>query len=112
MTDKQFHVLFGEALASADRDAFVSEWALASIWDDAPDSEISADRLIQLGSIWDASHRSVRDIAAAAELSQRQLAERFCVPYRTMEDWCRGLRTPPDYVRLMMQECLGLIHRL
>ncbi|MGN0968112.1 MAG: helix-turn-helix domain-containing protein [Oscillospiraceae bacterium] len=111
MTDMQFHSLFGEALNDTDRDAFVSDWALSSIWGDEPDAEIPEDRLDQIGAIWDAAHRSVREIAALASLSQRKLAERFCVPYRTVEDWCRGLRTPPDYVRLMMQECLGLIDR-
>lgn len=54
--------------------------------------------------------RSVRDIAAAAHLSQRKMAERFCIPYRTMEDWCRGVRACPVYTRLMMQECLGLFN--
>lgn len=52
--------------------------------------------------------RSVRDIAAAAGLNQRELAERFGIPRRTVEDWCRGVRQCPPYVRLMMQECLGL----
>lgn len=109
MTDKQFYALFGEALSSTDRDDFVSAWALSSIWDDAPDTDIPKGRLTHLVSIWDAAHRSVRDITVASELSQRKLAERFCIPYRTMEDWCRGLRTPPDYVRLMMQRLLGLV---
>lgn len=54
--------------------------------------------------------RSVRDIAAAAGLNQRELAERFGIPRRTVEDWCRGVRQCPSYVRLMMQECLGLYH--
>lgn len=52
--------------------------------------------------------RSVRDIAAVASLNQRELAERFGIPRRTVEDWCRGVRQCPPYVRLMMQECLGL----
>ena len=77
----------------------------------APDAEIPEDRLDQIGAIWEAAHRTVREIAALSGLSQRKLAERFCIPYRTVEDWCRGLRTPPDYVRLMMQECLGLVDR-
>lgn len=111
MTDSIFYILFGEALIDNDRDSFVSDWALSSIWVDDQDAEISEDRLEQIGSIWDSAHRSVRDIALSAGLSQRKLAERFCIPYRTIEDWCRGLRTPTDYVRLMMQECLGLISR-
>lgn len=111
MDAKTFALLFGEALASKDRDAFVSDWALSSIWMDSQDGDIPPERISQLVSIWDAAHRSVREIAALAGMSQRKLAERFCIPYRTIEDWCRGLHNPPDYVRLMMQECLGLIEQ-
>lgn len=111
MDIKTFYLIFGDAIASNDRDAFVSDWSLSSIWCDGPDTEIPADRPDQLGSIWDAAHRSVREIAKLSGLSQRKLAERFCIPYRSIEDWCRGLHNPPDYVRLMMQECLGLIDR-
>lgn len=57
----------------------------------------------------DATHRSVKEIAAAAGMSQRKLAERFGIPYRTMENWCEGRRKCPDYVKMMMQEILGLI---
>lgn len=111
MDTKTFSILFGEAIASKDRTAFISDWALSSIWEDRPDADIPPEHVSQLGSIWDASHRSVREIAKLSGLSQRKLAERFCIPYRSIEDWCRGLHNPPDYVRLMMQECLGLIDR-
>lgn len=111
MTGKQLRTLWEDALLSTDRGAFVSDWALSSLWGDQPDAEIPSQRLAQIGDVWDAAHRSARHIASAAGLSQRQLAERFCIPYRTMEDWCGARRTPPDYVRLMMQMCLGLIPR-
>lgn len=51
---------------------------------------------------------SVRDIAAASGLSHRKLAERFQIPYRTMENWCAGKSECAVYIRLMMQECLGI----
>lgn len=111
MTDKQFYTIFGESMNYTDRDAFVSDWALSSMWDDAPDADIPEGRLSQIGAIWDAAHRSMHDIAVCAGLSHRKLAERFCIPYRSMEDWCSGAHSAPGYVRLMMQECLGLIVR-
>ena len=111
MDTKTLSFLFVSALEIKDRDAFIAELALSSIWDDIQDGDIHKDRVSQIGSIWDAAHRSVREIAALAGMSQRKLAERFCIPYRTIEDWCRGLHNPPDYVRLMMQECLGLIEQ-
>lgn len=58
-----------------------------------------------------ASSMSVKEIAKAAGMSQTALANRFGIPRRTMEDWCRGVSKCPLYTRLMMQECLGLYKR-
>ena len=107
MTDKQYYYCVAEATNYADLDAYISDLALSSIWGDAED--IPPERLEALGQIWDATHRSVKDIAAAAGLSYRKLAERFCIPYRTMENWSAESRECPLYLRLMMQECLGLL---
>lgn len=111
MTDKQFTFCLNEAKNYADRDAYISDLALSTAWGDAPDMGIPSDRIESLGEIYDAAHRSVKDIAGAAGMSCRKLAERFCIPYRTMENWCGGQRECPDYLRMMMQECLGLIKR-
>ena len=111
MTDKQYTICVTEAQNYTDRDAYISDLALSSIFGDLPGDDIPPARLEQLGSIYDAVHRSVKDIAAAAGLSQRKLAERFCIPYRTVENWCGGHRECPDYVRLMMQELLGQLDR-
>lgn len=116
MTDKQYMLCVNEAESYNDRDAFVSDLALSSIWDDADGADIPQERITALGEIWDACHRSVKDIASAAGLSHRKLAERFCIPYRTMDNWCGSQNSPsarscPLYTKLMMQECLGLLHR-
>lgn len=99
-----------EALTITDRDEFISELALSTIWEDEG-TEIPQERIDWLAQLWDAAHRSCKDIAAAAGASQRKLAERFAIPYKTVEDWCRGTRTPPAYTLMMMQECLGLFRR-
>lgn len=109
MIDKQRMYCVSEALEYTDRDAYVSDLALSAIWGDPADADIPADRLETLGKIWDAVHRSVREIADAAGLSHRKLAERFCVPYRTMENWCSSTNNCPVYIRLMMQQLLGLL---
>lgn len=51
---------------------------------------------------------TVREILKAADMTQKELSERFQIPRRTVEDWSRGARTCPPYVRRMMQELLGL----
>ena len=70
MTDKQFCTLFVAALA-ADRDAFVSDWSLSSVWGDAPDADIPADRIDTLARLWDAAHLTIRDIRQATGLYVR-----------------------------------------
>lgn len=111
MTDKQFMTCVAEAANYTDRDAYVSDLSLSSMWGDSEDDAIPADRIDALGDIWDACHRSIKAIAADANMSGRKLAERFCIPYRTVEDWSAGKRECPIYTRLMMQECLGLLRR-
>lgn len=111
MTDKQYTICVAEAQNYTDREAYISDLSLSSMWGDGPEDDIPTARIEQLGSIYDAVQRSVKQIASDAGMSQRKLAERFCIPVRTIEDWCAGKRTPPDYVRLMMQELLGQISR-
>lgn len=112
MTDKQFLLCVTETDHYTDRGEYISDLSLSSIWGDSEtDSAPPQERIDAIGQIWDACHRSVKDIAAAAGMSQRKLAERFCIPYRTMENWCNDKRSCRLYDRLMMQECLGLLKR-
>lgn len=112
MTDKQFNVCVAETDSYTDKDAYISDLCLSSMWGDADDAEIPAERIEALSNIWDACHRSVKQIAADAGLSCRKLAEHFCIKYRTMENWGAGTRECPLHTRLMMQECLGLFTRV
>ena len=78
MTNKQFYICVSEAAEYASRDSYISDIALSSIWEDDESTEIPPERIAALGSIWDACHRSVRDIVASAGMTQRAFAERFC----------------------------------
>lgn len=109
MTDKQRTFCLTEASNYTDRDAYISDLSLSSIWGDKWDDDIPEERIAALGKIWDSANRSVKQIASDAGISQRKLAERFSIPYRTVENWSTGSRTCPLYVRLMMQELLGLL---
>lgn len=109
LTDKQRMYCLSEAANYPDADAYISDLALSSIWGDAPEDDIPQERIEALRFLWDAANRNVRDIAEAAGLSQRKLAERFSIPYRTVENWCTDQRECSLYIRLMMQEILGLI---
>lgn len=111
MNDHTFSTLWAEALTATDRDAYVSDWTLSTIWGDDPDAEIPQERIAHLDQIWDAAHMSVRQMCKAAKLSQVALAQRFCIPYRTVQNWCGDVSKCPDYVRLLLAEALGLIKR-
>lgn len=111
MNDHLFSTIFSDALAASDRDAFISDWALSSAWGDAEDAEIPAARIEAIGSIWDAAHMSIKDIRSASGLSQIAFARHLCIPRRSVEDWERGLRTCPDYLRLLIAEHFGFFHR-
>lgn len=107
MTIPQYHAAVAEADRCSDRDTYISDFARAPIWDDPDGAEVPAGRLDDLAQIWDACHRSVKDIAAMNGLSMRKLAERFCYTYRAMESWSGGQRGCAVQVRLMMQQVLG-----
>lgn len=105
MTDKLFFSLFSAALSSSNRDAFVS------VWGDASDADIPADRIDLLARLWDAAHLTIRDIRQHTGLSQAAFATRYCIPTRTLEDWERGARSCPDYLRLLLAQATGLYTR-
>lgn len=108
MTDKLFCALFAAALTAADRDAFVYDWSLSSAWGDALDADSPADRIDLLARLWDAAHLTIRDIRQHTGLSQAAFATRYCIPTRTLEDWERGVRSCPDYLRLLLAQVTGI----
>ena len=103
MTDKQFNTVFSDALSTQDRDAFVSGWSLSSLFTGADEAAPVDPALVE-----ELGHLSVSDIRAATGLAQRAFAERHCIPCRTIEDWERGARSCPAYLRLLLAqaECL------
>ena len=108
MTRKQYNFCVTEAANYSSSGAYVSGIMRASIWGDAPDAPIPPERLDQLRSIYAATSRPVREIVATAGMTQAAFAEHFCIPRRTLQDWCRGVRECPLYTRLMIQQCMGM----
>lgn len=111
MTNKQFNFCYAEIANYTDRQAYVSDLVFSSIWEDSDTGDIQAARIKAVENLWDAYHKTVKEISADAGMSNRKLAERFSIPYRTMENWCSEKNSCPAYVRLMMQEILGQFSR-
>lgn len=108
MTYKQYNFCVAEAANYDNVDAYISDVALSTIWDDAPDAPIPPERLENLRNIYTAATRTVREVVAAVGMTQAAFAEHFCIPRRTVEDWCRGITKCPLYTRLLIQQCIGL----
>ena len=109
MTDTQLTFCVRECAAYESREAFISDLANSSIWGLREDNGIPHPLAESLGVVWDAVHRPVREIVAASGLSQAAFGERYCIPKRTVENWCSGSRECPVYVRLLLQRAEGLI---
>ena len=99
--------IYAETGAYTDRDAYISDMALSSIWGDAEDAEIPADRLALLGGIWDGTHCTIADLLKKHGLTQTGFAQYFNVPLRTVQGWCLGERTCPPDVAAMAAEILA-----
>ena len=50
--------------------------------------------------------RTIKELCEFYEITQTELARRFEIPLRTVQDWHAGRRTPPTYVALMLEELL------
>lgn len=108
MNDKNFNLIWHDALKSADRSAFVSEWSLYSIWGDQDDKGVAKIK-DEIGKIWDVCHMTVRDLCNNIGIGQSELSRKFCIPLRTVQNWCGGQNPCPPYVVLMMARLLEMI---
>lgn len=108
MTGKQFSVCWQAASRYPDAKAFISDMGRSAIWGDRPGDKPPVYRLQQLGCIWSAVHTGVRNIRKHTGLSQAAFGERFLIPARTIQDWEGGRRTPPDYIRLLLMQSVGM----
>lgn len=50
--------------------------------------------------------KTIKTICETYGLTQAELARRFGIPLRTVQDWHAGRRTPPDYVVNMIVKIL------
>lgn len=106
MTDTQFSFCVRECANYTDLDAYVSDLALSTIWgDNAPAATVR----FGLRSLYTAVNRTPKEIVAASGLSQTAFAERYCIPRRTVENWCSGVNECPLYTRLLLQRAEGLL---
>ena len=112
ITDEQFYTLAGGAVKYTDRDAYISDYSLSSIWGDADGAaDIPPERIELVAKMWDICHLSPKDIRAAAGLTQAAFSQRFLISTRAIEQWEGGQRECRLYLRLLLAEAVGLFRR-
>ena len=109
MTKDQYYYAVTEAAEYPDLDAYLSDVAMSTVWGNDPETPIPQQRLDDLAAIFAAVHRTPREILALTGLSQAGFAQRYVMPRRTLQDWLLGNHTCPLYLRLLVQQSLGLL---
>lgn len=54
---------------------------------------------------------TIKEIAKAHGISNRELARRCGIPIRTVENWSSGKATPPEYVLTLIESHLKILER-
>lgn len=51
--------------------------------------------------------KTIKQLCEEYSITQTELARRYGIPLRSVQDWHAGRRTPPPYVVKMLDELLG-----
>lgn len=97
--DKLFSELWKKASDSEDETQFVREELRKINYK----YNIPLDHYMDmLHSIYFLSHIPIREIVLKSGYSKASFGYKFCIPIRTLENWCDESRPCPPYVRLML----------
>ncbi len=112
MNSKTFFALLEDAVVSSDKDAYVEEWAISNVFEPGKNAPIAIyDEIVHdLDNIWDIAHITFKELLSRAEITMTECSTRFCIPFRTIQDWCAGRRTPPRYIILTIAEIVGVLN--
>lgn len=47
---------------------------------------------------------TITEIRTISGLNKTKFAEKYKIPYRTLQDWEAGKSNPPDYVRYLLEK--------
>lgn len=114
MTHNQYVFAVKKAPKYNELDVFVSDM-LASVAflpseDDAA-AEPEMSLVSELHMIWMVLAAPFCEFFKELDMTQKECADRFLIPYRTVQNWVGGINRCAPYTRLMMAELCGLIKR-
>lgn len=110
MTEQQKRLARSEAQNYSDPDAFVSDMLTSSAFLPEDESaEIDLTPIDDLRKIWTTVCAPFRTLLGEIGMTQTKCAERFGIPFRTVQHWALGERPCPIYVRWMIAEIANYI---
>jgi len=60
-------------------------------------------------NLWDFLNMSPAEIVNHSGMMMSKFAERFVIPYRTLQAWCDGTNPCPIYMKILLAESTGLL---
>ena len=90
------------------KEVFLSNVTM-SIPDDAPGCVNLDAEKDRLSKIWEVAHMSINEMVAAVGLSKTNFAKETGIPFRSIQNWSLGDRTPPVYIRFLLAEHFRLL---
>ena len=104
MSDKDFQALWAAALESEDKEKYINEneTVLVGLYG-------KTKRREYLGQLWDVAHMTIRELIEKAGYNQSSFARHFCIPLRTVQDWCRKPEICTPWVKLGFARQLNML---
>ncbi|OHX28316.1 hypothetical protein Javan273_0003 [Streptococcus phage Javan273] len=90
-----FKTLYDEAIESENLEYFIAERGWQDWMEDYQADEIA----IILTKIYNLATNELKD---TRDVSRAEFARQYNIPARTLQDWDLGKRTPPTYVKMLL----------
>ena len=103
--DLAFHRIWNLALNEDDKAIFLAKMISGDGKSIITPREYSIDAVLWydvLRGIFDAAHMDMAEIIKSSGRKKAEISHYFCIPIRTLEDWCSSKGNPPAYIRLML----------
>lgn len=110
LPDKIFHTLWDTACDCNSFDEYYNSIIFTNSYKyiDFSRYNIPLDQVYDLlKSIYQASSLTIKDLLSKYNYSKAAFSHRFCVPIRTVENWCASTNKCPNYTRLLFLQSLG-----
>lgn len=113
LPDKVFCTIWMAACAEPNVDLYIHTYCDRNSKDRIDFSKYNifeADSYDLLTKVHNLANMTINDIINAANIKRTDLQYRFCIPKRTLQDWCYEKNVPAPYIKLMLLREYGLLN--